>query len=294
MKKSFVVSALSPVRWLGTADWVAGILFAVALTGFLVSRSMDQQSPLAPLSYFGGLILPLIVSAIAIGWPTSVTVGEDGVSYRRYGFTRFVPFSEIAKAAIIQKMGPRGRRPNESRAHSAVRLTLTSGANLDLPIGTTDLPKGEQTVEPGTLGQFGEAHPDAKKVCEAIEERVKATSAVHAPTDLAKSLARGRQTVEEWRSKLAAHGGAREQYRDGSTEALWRVVEDTEAPRDARAAAAMALRSDLQAEGRARLRVVADECESPKLRIALETALDEEAEDDRVYEALEKVSRQGE
>ena len=72
-----------------------------------------------------------------------------------------------------------------------------------------------------------------------------------------------------------------EEFRDPATtrviytpavpvEVLWRVVEDPTAATTARAGAAFALRSTLDDDGKARLRIVADACAAPKLRVALD------------------------
>ena len=109
-------------------------------------------------------------------------------------------------------------------------------------------------------------------------------------TSVHGALARGERGVAEWRKALASIRSADGGYRQTATrdEDLWRVVEDVSAPADARAAAALALRS--AADAPARLRVAAEAVASPHLRIALETAADREAEDAALDEALERVS----
>lgn len=111
---------------------------------------------------------------------------------------------------------------------------------------------------------------------------------------LTASLVRGAGTVAEWRDRIEAAGrpAATSGYRSDATpnEALWRVLEDEDAPREARAGAALALRRHLDEDGRTRMRVVAEGCASPTLRIALDAALDEESPEARVLEALEQVS----
>lgn len=73
-------------------------------------------------------------------------------------------------------------------------------------------------------------------------------------------------------------------------EDLWRVVEDTTAPEDARAGAAIALRNEAGAHPR--LRVAAEAVASPRLRVALERAADPEAEEAALDEALEAFARE--
>ena len=76
------------------------------------------------------------------------------------------------------------------------------------------------------------------------------------------------------------------------TEELWRVVADVAEPEETRAAAAVALRGRGDA---GRLRVVAEDVASPRLRVVLERAADADAADETLAEALGAldVSREG-
>ena len=58
-----------------------------------------------------------------------------------------------------------------------------------------------------------------------------------------------------------------------------------------RAAAAVALRDQLDDEGKRRLRVAADACASPKVRVALEAAAEDD--DQKLSLALEQLDRNG-
>jgi len=99
--------------------------------------------------------------------------------------------------------------------------------------------------------------------------------------------------VELRRAELARllepEGGG--SYRDPAARGddLWRVVEDTSAPEDARAGAAVALRNEDGAHPR--LRIAAEAVASPKLRVALEKASDPAADDEALDEALEAFDR---
>lgn len=74
-------------------------------------------------------------------------------------------------------------------------------------------------------------------------------------------------------------------------ERLWRVVEDPAAPEEARVGAAVALGDGLDAEGRARLRVVAGGTAGPRVRVALEAVA--EGEETAVRAALEQAAKRG-
>jgi hypothetical protein len=277
-------SGLSPLRWQeGTPWWTIALFLAALALGTVGAQVFHHVLMFA---------LPFALAFLATAWPAKIALGEDGVSHHRLGFTRFTPYAKVVKCEVIQRIGGR-LKDKKTPVVTAVRLTLEDGKHVDLPMGQGILAAGSPTAPAGTLGHFGAFHPDAWKLRKAIEERVQEVRSLAEPTDLAVSLMRGEQSVEGWRAKIAEAAPIEAQYRDASKEALWRVVEDPQQPRDARAGAAMALRNDLGIDGRERLRIVATECESPKLRIALETALDAEDEQ-RIDEALENVSRQSE
>jgi hypothetical protein len=85
-------------------------------------------------------------------------------------------------------------------------------------------------------------------------------------------LARGTRTTSEWLRDVAHASDEHASFRTPAVppDVLWRIVEDPTMVSTARAGAAIALRTGLDDEGRARLRVLADACASPRLRIALE------------------------
>ena len=78
-------------------------------------------------------------------------------------------------------------------------------------------------------------------------------------------------------------------YRSASVpeDTLWRVALDPSEPAEDRIGAGLALRSKLDDEGRARLRVAAEAAASPEVRIALEGAASE-VDDDALAEVLER------
>ncbi len=111
-----------------------------------------------------------------------------------------------------------------------------------------------------------------------IVERIREALEAHRRGGLAADsavLRRGQRDVREWVSALRALGaGANADMRTAPLppERLFRVVEDPAASSADRAAAAVALGSDLDDTGRARLRTAAAAVAGPRLRAALETA----------------------
>jgi hypothetical protein len=73
---------------------------------------------------------------------------------------------------------------------------------------------------------------------------------------------------------------------------LWQIVEDPTAEPPIRAGAAVALVQALDEPGRQRLRVAAQACAAPKLRVALELVAEEaELDESRLEDALEGVRK---
>jgi len=105
-----------------------------------------------------------------------------------------------------------------------------------------------------------------------------------------KLLARGERDVAAWMQELTELEARPATYRAASVgrEALWSTLEDAAQPAELRAAAATALRPRLEDTERARLRVAAGACASPKLRVALDAASSENEE--ALSKALEDVS----
>jgi hypothetical protein len=91
------------------------------------------------------------------------------------------------------------------------------------------------------------------------------------------ALERGTQSSVEWLRNVRALPG-RTSYRAAgvSPETLWRIVEDPALPSRDRAAAAAALGPTFDDEARARIRVLAEATVSPRLRVALEAAGEQE------------------
>jgi hypothetical protein len=103
-------------------------------------------------------------------------------------------------------------------------------------------------------------------------------------------LGRGGRTTHDWvrdLRTLRAGGGYRDE--DVGAEHLWDVLEDPTLEAAPRAAAAVALRDQLDDAGKARVRVAADACASPKVQVALQAAADGTDED--LAEAMEVIGR---
>lgn len=130
-----------------------------------------------------------------------------------------------------------------------------------------------------------------EKLRRLIEE-ANASSSNRPISSVEVMLGRGARSAEAWVAHVReVTDASRRSFRERtiSNEELWSVVSDADADAGARAAAAVALRPTLDEEGKKRLRVASETCESRKLRIALERAADASAEDEELVEALSEI-----
>lgn len=221
---------------------------------------------LAPSGPSAALVVLTWATMIVLGLraSTEILVGADGVRLRRrLSRERFVPFHAIAKVTM------------EGRD---LAFHLRHGEVLRV--------HHESSSKPRFGVELANAAEDATQLAVRVNAGIEAHSA--SSRELAH-FARGNRTTRQWLDDLVARDDA---YRTASTPAdeLWRVVADPALPATARAGAAYALRETLDDEGRTRLRVIADACAGPQLRVALErTADDEDLEE--AYARLEDVVR---
>ncbi len=212
-------------------------------------------------SYFIPALLawvPLIV-VWALRQIVRVSVGADGIQVRRMlAGSRYVPFHAIEKAETD------GR---------TVTLRLRDGTTIEMH------QTGNKNVKPIL---FGDRVEEAEKLVERINARIRELH--HAGGDV-NALAHDGKDARTWMRDVALASDEHADFRAPAVppDELWRVVEDPSTSATTRAGAAVALRKRLDDDGRARLRVLADACAAPKLRVALQaaasTATDDEIED---------------
>ncbi len=192
---------------------------------------------------------------------STVLVGPDGILVvSSWRFSRkFIAFAAVAGAATTQW---------------GVTLTLKSGKTIELR--TTARPRANDETR------------DALFV--RVNAGIAALAAREPSVDAATLVARGGQGVDEWMKTLAAIANPATSYRALAVpaESFWRVLEDPAADPTARVGAAMALRQRLDDDGRARVRVVAENSVHPKVRVALDALAADR--DEELREALGELS----
>lgn len=224
---------------------MAAMLFTLAI-GFATT---GHGSPLrwALVSSLVAASIAVIGALLAV-WPTTVTVGADGVLVRWALVARFVRFADVEEYQVFQR---------------GVRLRVRGG-------------------RPIVLRTDGDPEGVARR--DALVERLR--EAASAESVDASALARGGRPVEDWLRTLRGLRVRAEGFRDVPFDpvGLWSVLRDPHAAPTARLGAAVALTRDLDEEGRARLRVAAEAIVSPPLRVAMRAVVtDDEA---ALHEAL--------
>lgn len=208
--------------------------------------------------------------------PSHLTVGTDGITLRRFGRERFIPLDGIARAEA-------GEGDNVMMTETAVvRLFDGHGSVVH-----------ELFVEQKKAGPYSERihqtiDARARAIAERINETIRLRTHEATPFDRA-SLARGERDDRDWVRALRGLLKRAASFRDAgppTEDALLAIVEDGSADAHDRAAAAIAI-ARAHPE---RIRVAADATAAPKLRVALEAALDDD--DERVAAALRGLRRE--
>jgi hypothetical protein len=184
-------------------------------------------------------------------------VGSDGVLLRRLGDQRFLSYASLASASVDER--------------DAIVLALRSGCDIRLSMGTSP-----------------EKAPLRDALVQRIEE-ARVALACHAGADGAEALlAPGGRTLSLWMREVRALAGALD-YREIrlDEDRLWRVLDDATAPPATRAGAALAI-SVIDQPARLRLRIAAEACAEPRLRVALTRVADGGSEPE-LEEALARL-----
>jgi hypothetical protein len=237
----------SPVATLRVRAGLLSNKKAQAMLAALSVASIQLLNVLVRLTgTFALVMVPLLALVLTNAfWPTTISVGADGVLVASFARRAFYPFARVQSA---------------TSSAWGVMLRLKGGREVEI--------RTEPKANPG-------ASAARAALLARIVQRLAAFEKQEARANTAVLVARGGRTVDEWMRALRALGGGDAGgYRAPSipTEELWRVLEDPASDATARAGAAVALRESLDDGGRARLRLAAEASASPKVRVALEAA----------------------
>jgi hypothetical protein len=136
------------------------------------------------------------------------------------------------------------------------------------------------------------APPERAKVLERLHKEI----AAHREASRGQALAaldRGDRCVSAWREALGRLLARSEGYREApiALEDVYETLENAAAPPERRIGAAITLAGAGEPDAPARIRVAAEGCADARLRIALESIAEGEADDEAVEEALEASRR---
>ena len=259
--------------------WLYGVLIA-GLLGFFTSNAVDFVfHHLGAPGLWGAVALTLVLAYVASRIRPRIAVGNDGVWIHGAGRDRYLTWSEIERVV----------RAGDHR----IDLELTSGRKESL------------VTKRGRAEHKRELARDRLR-CDTLFVRLDDGLTSYRAGERFQGAAvallrRGTRTAAAWKQDLARRGRRENDYRTESIreDELWRIVSDARAAAADRAAAAVALRPALDDAGRKRLHVIAEGTASPKLRVALAAATDEEdhaldaALDSLVTESGEARGRRG-
>lgn len=222
----------------------------------------------------GSVLLLWYVGVLIFGLPTSITVGLDGVLLSFLGRKQLVPLRELSGCAA------------EGRA---VLLYRADGSSIRLSVqGLAGRRRGSRS-DPG-LPEMASAEGYARVIAGRIEEAIQKSRAGASTVEQVERALRSGAAIADRAKALAAEmarGAAGFRGAPLAEEALFKVALDASERPGARAAAAAALSSSLNDEGRSKLRVAAEVVASPKLRVALEAAA--EGDNDDLEAALSEL-----
>ncbi len=255
---------------------IAGFLLGVVALPFLGSGLLFAVMALTKLDW-DFVLATLVVVAVSTpfallgAWlwgkiaPRWIEIGTDGVLVQGAFRKRFVPHREIAQ--VVHAGGGFGK------AFHVVSISLRDGSTVTFPAGN---------------------HEEVATVIGRIEA-AQGAAAAQDRGRLLESIARNGRPVAEWREALGALV-SRTGYRTAAhdPEAVMRIVEDATAPVEQRVAAALAARPHGGEAAQRRIRVAAEACVEPKLRVALERASTGEVEDAELEEiGVREAARRG-
>ena len=233
-----------------------GMGFVISLLGLLMGGSREAASAFVAMLVGGVPIWGLFLWMLRKVQAQWIEIGADGIVLPGALRRRFFSHADIVKVDLKLKLGVGVNR--------WVEIHLKSGKKLRFPVGS-----GAEAI--------------------AVRDRIEAARAAVASGEaprLLDVLARAGRPIAEWRQGLArvlVGSGYRAVGHD--LEGVMRIVEDAKAPLSARIAAAIAALPSGGDEAKARIRIAAEACVEPRVRVAL-TRTSEGALDDAELEAI--------
>jgi hypothetical protein len=241
-----------------TTRWSVLAPYGLAMAGVLVAAAafiaLGAAFHTAMLAVCGVLTA---VAGLTYFMPATLHIGADGLLWKTRLAPRFIAWSEVEEVSLADRT-------------LVLRLVRGEAVEIKLPRAREYQGTENNRIELATLTQR------ARSALAAFRAR--------ATTDVSARVGRLGSTTAEWVARLRARDG---NFRAAPlrSDDLWSVVEDPGAEASARAGAAALLAQSSSDEDRVRLRVAADTCAEPKLRVVLSKA----AQGDDVMDDLDEV-----
>lgn len=231
--------AMANVGFSGFGIALASTLLLTAVGGVIGAAAFHVAQVAAVAGAVFG-ILPLLVLQFLIV-PAQVFIAPDGLLWKTRFRPKFFAWSEIARI---------------EPSYSGVTLVLKAGTKVNILISSRALDAAQKATQTAMLASAQEAL---------------AVAEAGVMPDVAVRVARRGRTKEEWLADLRPQEG---DFRKAPLrpEELWRIVESPSADNTARAGAATVLAAQASEEDRSRLRVAAEACVEPRLRVVLDKA----------------------
>ncbi|MFO0548835.1 MAG: hypothetical protein U0271_10630 [Polyangiaceae bacterium] len=286
---SFFVTAVSPEHYrkrrIRATFGMTGAIVTAFATGVASAKLHLGAAPMVIAVILCGLMyLSLLAQMIR---PAKVIVGADGVLLTWFWQKRFIPIQDIRSAELITNADLNLR---SSVSPLVVRLHMVDGSRVDI-LGSVG---SVRTTLRSGFNRFGQMRCDmlVERINEAVAAKGQGSSSARAAWDR-DLLRRGALATEAWVAKLRGLSKVTESFREPARalDELWEILEDRLAPPARRGAAAVALATELDEDGRKRIRAAAKATVAPQLRMVLDAvasndepkmvaALDELAEEE--------------
>ncbi len=229
------------------------LLFSLAMS--VVDQFTGRGLPPAAIALFWTVLglLPLLGQLV---FRTDIDVGADGIWLSRGN--QFLRYAELLQVTALDR---------------DLLLVKKSGERIRLGFGGS---VRQEEASAACMQRIQGARTACASDGTAVSPEALLSPAGRSPGEWLDAL----RVVADYRSSAVPD------------DTLWRIVEDANAAAPTRAGAAVALAHGLDAEARQRLRVAAQACAAPRLRVAFELVAEEvEVDEARLETALERVAK---